>query len=161
MNKKLIILVLALVLPGLIFLFLKIFGNNQFDIPVYYKDGLEGAPTECLKTSKGQYVLPDSLLDQVKWHNGAALWFTGASLSEMKELKRALENIKPADVQFINLDSLQLPDSENIKKCKLLLKNPWNAVLTDSQKRIRGYYSLTSREELDRLAIEIEILLKK
>lgn len=152
---------LAFVLPGLIFIFLKIFGNNQFDIPVYYKDGLNDAPTECHRSSKGQYYLSDSVLNKVKWTKGAVLWISGLTSDEKKELIRGLESGKPVGLQLINLDSLGGGGWENVKACDLLMKKPWNAVLTDDQKRIRGYYSLSSREELDRLEIELEILLKK
>lgn len=160
MNKKQIILALAFVLPGLIFLFLKIFGNNHFEIPIYYKDGLTDVPVDCRLTTKGQYYLSDSLLHSVKWKKGTTLWIAGASSSEWKELNHALKNEKPRMVQLINLDSLASANVQRIKNCDLLIKKPWNTVLTDDQKRIRGYYSLSSREELDRLEIEIEILSK-
>lgn len=152
---------LAFLVPGLIFIFLKIFGNNQFDIPVYYKDGLTDAPTECHLSSKGQYYVSDSVLRQVNWANGAALWFSGLTSGEKKELIRVLGSRKPVNLQLVNLDSVDAEGRENVKACDLLMKKPWNAVLTDEQKRIRGYYSLSTREELDRLEIELEILLKK
>jgi hypothetical protein len=38
---------------------------------------------------------------------------------------------------------------------------PRNVVLVDNKKRIRGYYAIGSREETDRLIVEMEILLKK
>jgi hypothetical protein len=38
---------------------------------------------------------------------------------------------------------------------------PRNVVLVDSKKKIRGYYTIGSREEADRLILEMEILLKK
>jgi protein SCO1 len=44
--KKLSILSLVLLLPGLFYLFLKIFGENEFDVPVYFT---ERAP--CSETS--------------------------------------------------------------------------------------------------------------
>ena len=40
-------------------------------------------------------------------------------------------------------------------------KAPANVVLVDSEKRIRGYYSIGSREEVDRLILELQILLSK
>jgi hypothetical protein len=45
--------------------------------------------------------------------------------------------------------------------CDLLLQKPWTTVLLDDQRRIRGYYDPTSREEVDRLIVELKILLKK
>jgi hypothetical protein len=161
MNKKLVILVLALILPGLIFLFLKFFGSNHFDIPVYHQNGIENLPAGCRASAKEQYRLPDSLMKLIRWNHGAALIYTGVSSTELKELSQALENINRADLQRVNLDSAGLSQPDETKKCTLFLQEPWNAVLVDNQNRIRGYYSLRSREEFDRLGIEVEILLTK
>jgi hypothetical protein len=43
----------------------------------------------------------------------------------------------------------------------LLSQSPNNIVLIDEQKRIRGHYDGTDRDELDRLEAEINIILKK
>jgi hypothetical protein len=40
--KKFIFLILTLAIPVSIFLFLKIFGNNEFEVPVLFEDGLPG-----------------------------------------------------------------------------------------------------------------------
>lgn len=160
MNKKLVILLLALALPGLIFLFLKLFGNNQFDIPVFYKNGVEDSIT-CKNFQKGQYILEDTMLTSVSWNKGAALLISDVSLNERKELTRTLADVSSNELQIINLDSNKVKQLDEVKRCNLFLKDPWNAVLMDKQKRIRGYYSLKSREELDRLDVEVEILLKK
>jgi hypothetical protein len=47
------------------------------------------------------------------------------------------------------------------KKCVFLVNEPWQAVLLDQDKRIRGYYDLRNRDEEDRLRVELKILLKK
>ncbi len=45
--------------------------------------------------------------------------------------------------------------------CVFMVHAPRNVVLVDSEKKIRGYYVIDSREETDRLIVEMEILLKK
>jgi hypothetical protein len=45
--------------------------------------------------------------------------------------------------------------------CALLLKSPWKVVLIDDQRRIRGYYDPEDRDEMDRLIVELKILLKQ
>jgi hypothetical protein len=50
---------------------------------------------------------------------------------------------------------------DNLKDCVFFLKEPYNSVLIDDQKRIRGYYKLGDRAEMDRLEVELKILLKE
>jgi len=45
--------------------------------------------------------------------------------------------------------------------CDLLLQKPLSIVLVDDQRRIRGYYDPQHRDEVDRLIVEMKILLKK
>ncbi|MBY0433089.1 MAG: hypothetical protein K2U26_03165, partial [Cyclobacteriaceae bacterium] len=57
--KKLLYLFLALALPGLIFVFLKMAGRNEFNIPVYYETGVTDSP--CGITYPSPYSVPDSV----------------------------------------------------------------------------------------------------
>jgi len=58
MKKKGIFLFLLILLPVLIFLFLKGFGRNEFTIPVYYEQGLgDSLSTPCLDRRKQQYYV--------------------------------------------------------------------------------------------------------
>ena len=50
---------------------------------------------------------------------------------------------------------------DQVYACDLLLQKPWTAVVIDDQRRIRGYYDPKTREEVDRLFVELNILLKK
>lgn len=158
MNKKIAYLLIALALPGLIFIFLKIFGKNRFDIPVYYKDGIADSLRECSGAHKGQYYLPDSVLTVFKCKNDVASLFVVDSEINNKEVEKLKQSFKN-QLQIISLNSLELTRLSRIKKCALFLKEPWKAVLVDKQKRIRGYYAFTSLEETDRLNVEVEILL--
>jgi hypothetical protein len=51
--KKFIFLILTLAIPVSIFLFLKIFGNNEFEVPVFFEEGL----TDC-GDSKQPHIIP-------------------------------------------------------------------------------------------------------
>src|SRR6267378_935948 len=158
MNKKITYLLVALALPGLIFIFLKIFGKNHFDIPVYYKDGISDSLKECSGAHHGQYTLPDSVLTIFSNKNAEASLFVEASEisnKELEKLKQSFEN----QLQIISLEGIEPARLNRIKKCILFLKEPWKAVLVDKQKRIRGYYAFNSLEETDRLNVEVEILL--
>lgn len=158
MNKKNIFLFIALLLPTLIFLFLKFFGKNEFDIPVYYTKGVSSDTlnSECQIKISGQYFVNDSFL-QMTWEEGYASIISFASEKETKEVNEIIADEKLEKIQVIALSS----NEERIKNCVLFLNAPWNAVLVDNQKRIRGYYKLGDRNEMDRLEVELKILLKK
>ena len=159
MTKKIFYLLLALALPGLIFIFLKLFGKNHFDIPVYYKEGVSDLPTECRGAYHGQYVVPDSILKTIGWKNGDALLVVGATEREQIELAKIQNKTKENSLQIISLDNLEPTRLKILQDCVLFLKDPFDVVLIDKQKRIRGYFALNSREEIDRLEVETEILL--
>ncbi len=158
MNKKIIYLLVALALPGLIFIFLKIFGKNHFDIPVYYKNGISGSLKECSWSNRGQYILPDSVLSAFGYKNNIDCLFVEATEVNNKEVAQVRKSFG-RQLQIISLDGIEPNRLNRIKKCVFLLKEPWKAVLVDNQKRIRGYYAFTNLEETDRLNVEIEILL--
>jgi protein SCO1/2 len=157
MRRKLIYLFLALLLPGLIFVFLRKFGKNEFNIPVYYEAGVEGTSGTC-----GPYLAPykvaDSVLQIIGKANSPILVVTDTSA----EVKRNLTHLKS---EFG--DTFSLTTSEADARwlfwvdCVFLLQKPWTAVLIDAQGRIRGYYAPASREEADRLMVELRILLKQ
>ena len=152
MNKKIIYLSLALLLPAIIFVFLKYFGKNEFDIPVYSKHGV----FEISNSKESlQYFVPDSVLMKWKWSGSPAL-ISSATENEAEVLKQLIADTKLIGIQLITLGK----DDEIAKKDILFVKEPWNAVLVDGQKRIRGYYKLSNRDEMDRLEVELKILLK-
>ena len=49
---------------------------------------------------------------------------------------------------------------DNLKSCVYLQEEGTNTVLVDGMGRIRGYYDIRKRDEIDRIAVEIDILLK-
>ena len=159
MNKKITYLLLALALPGLVFIFLKLFGKNHFDIPVYYKDGISDLPKECSGTYHGQYALPDSTLRAFGFKQEAVVLLVDSSEINNKEVAQLRHSFVNTPLQIISLEGIKTNRLNRIKNCVLFLKEPWKAVLVDKQKRIRGYYAFTNLEETDRLKVEVEILL--
>jgi protein SCO1 len=158
MNKKITYLLLALALPGLIFIFLKIFGKNRFDIPIYYKEGISDSLRECTGPHRGQHTLPDSVLRAFGCEKNIACLFVDSTEINNKEIVHLRKEFG-GKLQIISLEGVENARLNRIRKCVLLLKEPWMGVLIDKEKRIRGYYAFTSLEETDRLNVEIEILL--
>ena len=158
MNKKITYLLVALALPGLLFIFLKIFAKNHFEIPIYYKDGIADSLKECSEPHHGQYTLPDSVLNAFGYKNDIDCLFIDAAEINNKEVAHVRKSFG-SQLQIISLDGIEPKRLSRIRKCVFILKEPWKAVLIDKQKRVRGYYAFTNLEETDRLKVEIEILL--
>jgi len=156
MNKKITYLLLALALPGLVFMFLKIFGKNHFDIPVYYNSGVSSDTliSECDFSVRGQYYIADSILGKYNKKGSVILY----SFSKENENEWMDKLIRDGKLKFHHQDCLNCGE-DKLKKCVLFLKEPYDAVLIDDKRRIRGYYKLGVRDEMDRLKVEVEILL--
>lgn len=176
MNKKAFYLFLALALPGLIFVFLKFFGKNEFDVPVYYKDGLP-KDSVCHASGVGPYVVPDSVFlkmgaTKVGSTRIVAVYpFIQDDLSELNRIatKYQAERVETLVVSGMpNLPKSKLPVTQLgystfgwLVSCGLRVHEPWSVVLIDEKNQIRGYYDGNRRDEMDRLDLELSIVLKK
>jgi hypothetical protein len=156
---KKIILIIALLFPIGVFVFLRFFGKNEFSIPVYYENGIEAIPTSCNRNYQTPYQVSDSLLINFGWSGRPVLFVADSNQSVQKGLM-SLDDELSAEIQTIFLTG-ESNDLNEFFTCDLLLQKTWTTVLVDEQRRIRGYYDPTSREEVDRLIVELKILLKK
>lgn len=157
MNKKISYLFIALLLPGLIFLFLKFFGKNEFDIPVYYRGGVSSdtLSKKCDIHVRGQYYVADSVIEKWGRKNVVSL----LSFSEGTEPEWMSKLVKEGKFEYLQQVCWNCGE-DKLKDCVLFLKRPYNAVLIDNEKRIRGYYIMGDLDEMDRLQVELKILLK-
>lgn len=155
-------LFLGLVLPVLIFIFLKMFGKNEFDVPLIYGEGVLEKPLGCNFDYGTPYVLPDSVTNRFTPGKMPSLLLLNFS-TESSILNKIVNNFAPDSIALVNIaDTLQAnEDFRNIKQCILLIKQPTDIVMIDRNRNIRGYYEGKNRDELDRLQDEIAIILKK
>ncbi|MEQ1587995.1 MAG: hypothetical protein ABL895_19085 [Cyclobacteriaceae bacterium] len=162
MSKKPIYLLLALILPIGVFVFLRMFGKNEFTIPVYYEQGVTDMQPSCGYTYPVPYSIPDSIMHRIGWAADKSVVLLVADTSTVVDigLKRLWEEFESTDFQLV-YPTGELASWDHWYSCFFFLKRPWSAVLIDSDKRIRGYYAPNSREEVDRLIVEMKILLKK
>jgi hypothetical protein len=156
---KKIILILALLVPIGIFIFLRFFGKNEFTIPVYYENGVEHPPAGCNRVYDSPYLVSASVLKNIGWNGRPVLLVADSSGVVQKALMNLEEEIS-TQIQSLFLIN-QNDDRNELLACDLLLKSPWKVVLMDDQRRIRGYYAPENREEMDRLIVELKILLKQ
>jgi hypothetical protein len=153
--KKVILLFLALMLPVCIFLFLKIFGKNQFDVPALFTDVRPENLDECGVAVALPYHVPDSVLNSLSLSR-EKLTLIHFGMMELNE-ENNLQSVK--DDQGRRLKFMLLPDSlVSLKRCVFFLNDPNDLVLVDSLGTIRGQYQSTHRDEIDRLRMELSIL---
>lgn len=160
-GKQFIFLLIALVLPGCVFVFLKIFGKNEFAVePLYSSVGPE-VPAGCSPVTVPYYV-PDSIVKQLNFRQDSLVLVMLGDLTAdgVTQLKRVEEeyNTDPIHQTVIGSSDPRMP---SWKKCIFFMREPFDLVLVDRKGALRGQYSSNDREDVDRLLTEITIILKK
>jgi hypothetical protein len=140
----------------LVFIFLKFFGKNEFEIPVYWSEGVDRNIPGC-NSYPTPYVLPDSALNAWGWTGARATLVVLNEKGIENDLARIADLFEPNDYATLRLDNAPY----EVKTCMLLAGDTSRVVLIDDRKRIRGYYTPTTGKQRDRLAVEIRILLKQ
>jgi hypothetical protein len=167
-GKQLIFLLIALVLPGCVFVFLKIFGKNEFAVEPLYSAVAPEVPAGCSPVTVPYYV-PDSIVKQLNFRQdslsadkaGLVLVMLGdLSADGITQLKRVDEEYNTDPVHQTVIGGSD-PRMSSWKKCIFFLKEPFDLVLVDRKGALRGQYNSNDREDVDRLLTEITIILKK
>jgi len=162
--KKPVYLLLALLLPILIFIFLKFAGKNEFNIPIYYEKGVDSTASGCGIVYPVPYVLsPSAMVSQKNWHAANVLVFSQANI-DFHEVESGLYDEFDKNELWIGNADLLAADSTTTslwRDCILFARKPYQTVLFDEKGRIRGYYDVSLREEVDRLRVELKVLLRK
>jgi hypothetical protein len=176
---KVFFLFLALVLPVGIFVFLKLFGRNEFDVPALYVTEAPPQLAGCT-AAKQPYNVPDSIR-MAYLHPGdslAVIFFQPLSGEALNQLDRVREQTANDPVRLTQADSTNTQvdsahtqtdsthtsaqfDPARIRRCAFFMEGDVNVVMIDGRGVIRGQYKAAEREEIDRLLTEITILLKK
>jgi protein SCO1/2 len=209
-----LVLICILLVPVVIFLFLKTFGNNKYDIPVFFENGVEDPLSECNMVESGQHYIPDfTLMDQNNQIRGKKemsgkitivdFFFTSCPSicpimsTELERVDDAFRNDDEIQIFSISIDPeydtpevlfeyaerhMATPGKwffltgdksliYDLARCGFILPtidgegqpeefvHSDKFVLIDGQGRIRGYYSGTNREDVDKLILETKILL--
>lgn len=159
-GKKTLFLFLALLLPIFVFLFLKMFGRNEFVVKPLYHNVMPEVSAGCSRPISLPYHIPDTLSKQFNFAGDSLMiiWFTDVT----KDTKRFFDKVSN-NYEAVSQLTLTPSIQKNMyrKKCIFFLKDNYDIVLLDKQGVIRGQYASMSREEIDRLFIELDIILKK
>ena len=161
-SKKILFLFLALLLPVVVFLFLKGFGKNEFNVPPMFQDVIE-SPEDCTSFEYiTPYIISDSIMSRLSWSKHDSLTLIVFNDTSEEASNKKLVQIDRLRVEFPT-EKLNVVTSTEVmfKSCIFLLKATDNAVMMDSKRRIRGQYNLTDLDEADRLIMEVKIILKE
>ena len=145
MNKiKILILSAVLVLPGLVFVFLKAFGSNVYNVEVFYTETKPEKVMACNST------IPHSVMtmegkSEMLFVLGKYKWGVEGLSTHVFMKNHLNDSLK----RFWECDLVVSVDTVDKKTL---------GVLVDKERRIRGYYNLRDREENDRLAVELKII---
>jgi hypothetical protein len=155
---KYLVLILAFILPGFVFFFLKKFGKNEFDVAPLYRDALPARTSDCPPVGPGPYRIPETILKSLGWSEPARLTLYAFTADE-QQLGRIADAFEGDEVYLVKVtyghDSLAV-----WSRCYLFNTEQKPLLLVDQQRQIRGHY-FNTREEVDRLLTEAAIILKK
>jgi hypothetical protein len=184
--KKLILLV-AFALPVLIFIFLKMFGQNQFSVEPLFQSGAVLVDSECGRPAsylpadtqdqgyRTPYVVPREVLKSLGWNSSDSLTlYAMGQVNNQVTLafKRLSEKYTPEELRLwqITTDTTNLWENnvvrnvvtlDQLSHCFFLMPDGTNTVMVDGKGRIRGQYTIDDRKDFDRLVVETRIILKK
>lgn len=175
--QKIFILIAVLLSPVLIFLFLKKFGDNRFDLPVYYADGV---PLSRCNATDVPYKFTSTYLKNNMIKLPALFFVPGNDANDYyADVQNVLDKYPAINVyaivsgepakEYKNIFPLSFTQEAflNFINCHLILGEdhwlsnpiPYKYVLIDKDAIIRGYFNCTEFKEIERLDTELDILL--
>ncbi len=156
-GKKLLFLFLSLLFPVMIFLFLKIFGENEFEVPVFHEHGDIESPQGCNLRYTTPYRIVDTVMERIGANKAADVYVVNFGMP-FESGKQRISNEFGGAAQTVNVTG---SDAGYLHDCVFIMEKNTSVVLIDRQRRIRGYYDGSDRDEVDRLIVEIKIILKQ
>ena len=180
MNRsiKVALLVVTLALPALIFIFLKLFGENTFEVPIYHTNGVDQNVEGCSFPSGQYHVDPSQMPEEARLQGKISVVAFVADRKVLNQLDRVDQSFSHKSLQILNIcDSTTITElgggssgslrqlylnshkHRQLIRCGFVAENDRQLVLVDQLSRIRGYYLAEDWEEIDRLILEIKILL--
>lgn len=175
--QKVIIMISVLLAPIFVFLFLKEFGTNKFELPVYYS---EGNPIAECNRSDGQHRLTKEIVFINNLKLPALFYLPTDEQNEYySDLHNVLSKYPGVDIWALSIEKnvaaqdgvksliVYSKDYREFINCELVLgEDHWlnepitnKYVLIDGQRKIRGYYECDNLDDIERLDVELDILL--
>lgn len=170
MNKilQISLLILILIIPLGIILFLNAFGDNRYDIPVYYQKNYQMPFEEC-GTSAGPHYISNFnghsklnasiFFEPVGGYNTTDLKNINNRLTETLHETLAVNIFATRDIGYEKVTVLDPEVFNKWRHCEFITDTLNQFILTDTEGKIRGYYGLELKD-IDRLIVETKILME-
>lgn len=160
-QKAVFLVFLALGGPVLVFLFLKTFGTNEFRVTPLHVTAPVYAPDGCPYAYAAPYRVPDSVTNALGMNTSDSLFVVYFDSTDVAAMNRVRTEFDEAPVDFVTPDRIAGQfDPGWLRRCALLMRGDTAVALLDRHNRIRGNYYGPNRDEIDRLVVEMKIILK-
>src|SRR5688572_26534821 len=127
-GKKALFLFLALLLPVGIFIFLRMFGKNEFDVPAFYQDKAPVVNASCQYDYQFPYRIADSLLTKLSDTQKNQLYLIHFS----EVTSRMKQEITHKELSFVAANDLAKPgELDALRKCILVVPANEDLVVVD------------------------------
>lgn len=161
-GKKIIYLILALLLPVTVFIFLKLFGRNEFRVRVLHEETLPAIAAACDFEYHLPYRIADSVMNAFSRNRDDSLYVFSFKGEHADALDRINAEFGTDPVQVIGATQIgEEFEPQVLRECILLMHPDTAVALVDHKNRLRGYYDGGDRDDVDRLIVEIKIILKQ
>ena len=186
-SFKILVLTTILLIPAGIYIFLQIFGHNEFDLPIYSENGAEEKKEARIFNFEGLYDINGLAVDNKSFAEEIIILEFVPDLSGNKDrdylIRRVSDifrnegSIRIIRVFTFNNYSGSIPEKitgkagnnisplftgEERMSQRIESAGGYNKIfLLDNKRKIRGSYLIEDFEEIDRLILEVKILLKK
>jgi hypothetical protein len=105
--------------------------------------------------------VPDSIIAQLGIDKRDSLYVIYFDPSVAPPMRRAAAEYAHAPVKVIGPSDIPANiNKTTLQQCAFLMKRDASVVMVDHMRRIRGQYDGSSRDDIDRLLVEIDIILK-
>ena len=160
-GRKNLYLFIALLLPRCVFIFLKLFGKNEFAVAPLFVDVMPEVQPGCAAVSI-PYHTPDSIVQKLDFKNDSLVLISFGEPNQegINQLKRVDEQHQSDPIHQVHIPSSDYRYT-TWNNCIFFLKEPFDLVLVDRKGVIRGQYTSNDLDEMDRLITEITIILRK
>ena len=151
--RKGFILLFSLLFPVIVFLFLKFFGQNEYELSIY-NSSCSDLIENLLKEPNNNIKLLDVRLND----DNLLIDNYINKLDISNEIKVITLSDQPRNLEWmsIRVDNLLI---KNLTKCvENVVFDKSFILLIDTKNNVRGYFYSTDRGEIERLDVEIDIL---
>jgi len=161
-KHAVLLVFLALAGPVLVFLFLKTFGRNEYYVPPLYEQVTRGAIDGCPYDYDAPYRVADSVMTRLAENRNDSLFVVYFNRSEVTAINRVRTEFVNDPVAIVGPEKVEHDfDAPWLRKCVFLMEGDTAIALVDHKNRIRGNYKGADRDDVDRLLVEMKIILKK